>query len=70
MQQTSAGKDLGAADFACGFLFCLLRSARPAWIRLTMAATMLTAVDTAPRDDQYGNQWCHEFTADALLNHK
>ena len=27
----------------------LLRSARPAWIRLTMAATMLTAVDTAPR---------------------
>ena len=21
-------------------------------------------------DDQYGNQRCHEFTADALLNHK
>ena len=45
---SEGGEDLGAADFACGFC-SVLRSARPAWIRLTMAATMLTAVDTAPR---------------------
>ena len=42
------GKDLGAADFACGF--CSAASFSEAVVdSLTMAATMLTAVDTAPR---------------------
>ena len=42
------GKDLGAADFACGF--CSAASFSETGVdRLTMAATMLTAVDTAPR---------------------
>lgn len=48
MQQTSAAR-IWVRLILPAVSVLLLHSARPAWIRLTMAATMLTAVDTAPR---------------------
>lgn len=48
----------------------LLRSARPAWIRFDHGGNHVDGCGYGTEDDQYGNQRCHEFTADALLNHK
>ena len=63
------GKDLGAADFACGF--CSVASFSEAVVdSFDHGGNHVDGCGYGTEDDQYGNQRCHEFTADALLNHK
>lgn len=63
------GKDLGAADFACGF--CSAASFSEAVVdSFDHGGNHVDGCGYGTEDDQYGNQRCHEFTADALLNHK
>lgn len=66
---SEGGEDLGAAD-----------AARCFWFSASLCKAGVDSFDHGgnhvdgcgygTEDDQYGNQRCHEFTADALLNHK